>query len=262
MARILVIDDEPNIRAMVALALRQGGHTVEEAEDGIDGLERFGDGSGWDVTLLDQRMPGLAGLDVLRYMKELAPSAAIVMMTAFGTVDLALDVMEAGATDFLRKPFPLEALRGAVTAAMLRPAITAPESAVAPDGGRFHRVTLNGFLIQPLRQPATRRSGELQQTVAVRMPNGNLTPCIVAFPSELVESIRRTLGEAEMHARDRFWQALAEEMMAQYLWDNANVPMGAVLRRADYEPFLDRWLTAVAGRGQGAWEHGIPSMER
>ena len=103
MARILVIDDESNVRMMLRLALRHTGHDVETASDGYEGLDRFGDGADWDLVLLDQRMPGLEGLEVLREIRKRAPNARVIMVTAFGTIDLAAEAMAAGATDFLRK---------------------------------------------------------------------------------------------------------------------------------------------------------------
>src|SRR5882724_1844598 len=121
MARILVVDDESNIRMMLKLALTHVGHTVETAADGYEGLEKFGNGADWDMVLLDQRMPGLEGLEVLREMRQRSPEARVLMITAFGTIDLATEAMAAGATDFLRKPFTVETLRGAVKAALYSP---------------------------------------------------------------------------------------------------------------------------------------------
>src|SRR5579872_503365 len=117
-ARILLIDDESNIRTMIRLALQHAGHTVETAADGPEGLEKFGSGEDWDLVLLDHRMPGMAGLDVLREIHRRDPNARVIMITAFGTIDLAVDAMKAGATDFLRKPFTTDTLRGAVRAAL------------------------------------------------------------------------------------------------------------------------------------------------
>src|ERR1051326_4933568 len=66
MARVLIIDDETNIRVMIKLALRGAGHSVGMASDGREGLETFQDGVRWDLVLLDQRMPGMEGIEVLR----------------------------------------------------------------------------------------------------------------------------------------------------------------------------------------------------
>src|SRR5580704_8703285 len=118
MARVLVVDDEHNIRTMIRLTLEHSGHTVVTAADGQEGLDKFGDGTGIDVVLLDQRMPDLEGITVLKQMLFHNPSARIVMITAFGTVDLAVEAMKSGATDFMRKPFTAETLRGAVVAAL------------------------------------------------------------------------------------------------------------------------------------------------
>src|SRR5579875_3603146 len=120
MARILVIDDEPNICRMLQLTLRAAGHEVEVAYDGLEGIAKFGNGEAWDLVLLDQRMPDVEGLYVLKELKERNPDAKIIMITAFGTIDLAVSAMKLGATDFLRKPFTAKTLRGAVDAALNR----------------------------------------------------------------------------------------------------------------------------------------------
>ena len=112
--RILVIDDEEHIRQLIRLTLETAGYEVGEAEDGYRGLEAFGDGRAWDVVLLDQRMPGLDGLETLRRMRERSPGARVVMVTAFASIELAVDAMKLGATDFLRKPMTPEMLRNAV----------------------------------------------------------------------------------------------------------------------------------------------------
>ena len=111
MAKILIVDDESNIRMMLRLALEHVGHTVGLAADGAEGLEKFGGGADWDLVLLDHRMPGIEGIDVLREIRARKPDARVVMITAFGTVDLASEALRLGATDFLRKPFTVELLR-------------------------------------------------------------------------------------------------------------------------------------------------------
>src|SRR4029453_3949462 len=119
---ILIIDDEARIRRMIRLTLETAGYEVGEAGDGTQGLEIFGDGSAWDAVLLDQKMPGLDGLETLRRIKGRAPGARGIMGTAFASIELAVDAMKLGATDFVRKPMTPEVLRGAVTAALSKPA--------------------------------------------------------------------------------------------------------------------------------------------
>ena len=71
--RVLVIDDETNIRRMMRLTLEADGYEVEDAADGLKGLELFGDGSRFDAVVLDQKMPGMDGIETLR--ADPAPSA-------------------------------------------------------------------------------------------------------------------------------------------------------------------------------------------
>src|SRR4029434_973940 len=106
--------DEERIRRMIRLTLETAGYEVGEAGDGLQGLEAFGDGSAWDAVLLDQKMPGLDGLGTLRRIKERAPGARVVMVTAYASIELAVDAMKLGATDFVRKPTTPEVLRNAV----------------------------------------------------------------------------------------------------------------------------------------------------
>src|SRR6478672_9834872 len=116
--RVLIIDDEENIRRVTRLTLQAAGYGVGEATDGERGLEAFGDGSTWDAVLLDQRMPGMDGLETLRRIKERQPGARVIMVTAFASIELAVDAMKLGATDFVRKPMTPEIVRNAVHAAL------------------------------------------------------------------------------------------------------------------------------------------------
>ena len=112
--RVLIIDDETNIRRMMRLALEADGYEVEDAPDGMKGLELFGDGSRFDAVVLDQKMPGMDGIETLRQMLRKAPGATVIMATAFGSIELAVDAMKAGARDFLKKPLTPALLRDAV----------------------------------------------------------------------------------------------------------------------------------------------------
>src|SRR5438874_13637678 len=95
-------------------ALEAEGYRVETAGDGLAGLDRFGDGTGWDLVLLDQRMAEMAGLEVLRRMRETNPGVPVILVTAFGTAELAQSTLGSGASGFLTKPMLPEELRGVV----------------------------------------------------------------------------------------------------------------------------------------------------
>jgi CheY-like chemotaxis protein len=244
MSRILVIDDESNIRMMVRLALQQSGHTVEVAADGAEGLERFGTGADWDLVLLDQRMPGMEGLDVLREIRKRNADARVIMITAFGTIDLAVDAMKAGATDFLRKPFTLGTLRGAVQA------VVTPEHRVETSGEELTLLgfaTLNGFHIESPMGTGERAGNNLSFRMTVRDPSGQSHPCSVVLPGYLLELVKAHADRESMPGGDRFWQGLCEEALANYLWQHAQPPDGGVLHVEELTSPLKRWTEAALG---------------
>jgi Nif-specific regulatory protein len=107
MARILVADDHDALRRGLALALSTAGHDVEEASNGNAALERLHE-SYFDVVVSDLKMGGSDGLDVLRTTKSLHPTVSVILMTAFGTVNTAVEAMKIGAFDYVQKPFEIE----------------------------------------------------------------------------------------------------------------------------------------------------------
>jgi DNA-binding NtrC family response regulator len=107
MARILVADDHDALRRGLALALSAAGHEVEEASNGNAALERLHE-SYFDVVVSDLKMGGSDGLDVLRTTKALHPTVSVILMTAFGTVNTAVEAMKIGAFDYVQKPFEIE----------------------------------------------------------------------------------------------------------------------------------------------------------
>jgi two-component system, OmpR family, alkaline phosphatase synthesis response regulator PhoP len=112
--RVLIIEDEANIRHTMQMALEAAGYEVGTAVDGEEGLRCFQQGGHWSLVLLDQRMPGMSGEEVLRLINAEDRVTPVVLITAYGTVNLAADVLRLGAAGFLRKPFTPEELRGVV----------------------------------------------------------------------------------------------------------------------------------------------------
>ena len=108
-ATILVTDDEAGQRELLAGHLRHLGYQVEEAADGVDAVERVRRG-GVDLVLLDQRMPRLGGAAAVRAVTEADPDTDVVVVTAFGTVETAVEALKLGAVDYLTKPLDLDRL--------------------------------------------------------------------------------------------------------------------------------------------------------
>jgi two-component system, NtrC family, response regulator AtoC len=104
MRRVLVVDDEENIRLVLRTLLRKHGYEVEVAPGGEEALAMV-DGFGPDFIITDVRMPRMGGLDLLATLKAKQNPAVVVVMSAYGSVDLALEAMKAGAYDYVGKPF-------------------------------------------------------------------------------------------------------------------------------------------------------------
>ena len=246
MAKILIVDDESNIRLMLRLALRASGHEVETAADGSEALEQWGDGRDFDLVLLDQRMPAMDGLEVLRAMKERNANAKIIMVTAFGTVDLALAAKRAGATNFLRKPFTTETLRGAVAAALEGHALSSTQENAPSGEGTASNVAVNGFRLESTQiAPEHDSNGDWIHRFAVVSPDGARAECRVVFPPVFVELVKAQADRDVWDERDRFWNWLGEEALANYLWQNAAPPSGNVLVLEELSSNLRRWMDAV-----------------
>src|SRR5215204_3387204 len=107
MGRILIADDHDALRRGLARGLAEAGHEVEEASNGNAAIERLHD-SYFDVVLSDLKMGGSDGMDVLRTAKALHPTTAVILMTAFGSINTAVEAMKIGAFDYVQKPFEIE----------------------------------------------------------------------------------------------------------------------------------------------------------
>ena len=104
MRRVLIVDDEENIRLVLRTLLRRHGYEVEAAASGEEALPLV-DSFGPDVVLADVRMPKMGGLDLLATLKAKGHDATVIVMSAYGNVDQAIEAMKAGAYDYIQKPF-------------------------------------------------------------------------------------------------------------------------------------------------------------
>src|SRR5215204_2023944 len=114
MAKLLVVDDEKNLRLVVQKELSRQGHTVDTAEDGEEAWAKL-ESEDFDILLCDINMPRLDGMDLLRRMRERSQNPPeVTMLTGQGTVETAIEAMKLGAYDYLTKPYRIAELAALV----------------------------------------------------------------------------------------------------------------------------------------------------
>lgn len=109
LGKILVVDDQRNMRATLSMLLRSNGYEVDEADSGEKGQE-MGAAGAYDLVLTDLRMEKSDGIAVLRVIKQHQPLTEVIVMTAYGTIESAVEAMRLGASDYIQKPFAEEEL--------------------------------------------------------------------------------------------------------------------------------------------------------
>ena len=237
--RILIIDDEKHIRRMMRLTLEAAGYEVDEAQDGAEGLNLFGDGSHWSLVVLDQRMPGMDGLETLRELKKRNGTARVVMATAYASIELAVDAMKLGATDFVRKPMTPEVLRNSVAAALSKSRVDTGSSRLAPSAPApssvpsIQTITMNGFTI--LDDTDTPKLDECERRFVVVSPDGDRHDVLVEIQSEPVEYVERMTGR-RLAPDNSFWTSQARRLLSDFLWNESKVPAMHRLVLKDLDP--------------------------
>jgi CheY-like chemotaxis protein len=237
--RILIIDDEQHIRTMMRLTLEAAGYEVAEAQDGPEGLRLYGDGSNWSAVVLDQRMPGMDGLETLRKLKAQNENARVVMATAYASIELAVDAMKFGATDFVRKPMTPEVLRNAVTAALTKPIISAAQTPQPQP--LIQTVTMNGYTILDEQTPTIEA---YQRRFIVLSPEGQKHDVLIEIDTEAIGYVERMIGR-RLPADSSFWTSEARRLLSDFLWNERKVPATRrlVLQNLDPDkvPAAARW---------------------
>jgi DNA-binding NtrC family response regulator len=108
--RILIVDDEPLIRWCIAETLGTAGYGITQAQDAASALRALTDVPEPDVILLDLRLPDSSDLSLLERVRTIAPAAAVIVMTAFGTPEITAEALKLGARAVLTKPFDMQDL--------------------------------------------------------------------------------------------------------------------------------------------------------
>jgi len=114
---VLVVDDEQSVIDLLSTVLEEEGYSCIAATTGENALKKLPMGN-VDVALLDLKLPGISGMDVLRVIKSTYPETAVIVVTASGDAQTAVEAMKIGAVDYITKPFELERVSHAIEAAL------------------------------------------------------------------------------------------------------------------------------------------------
>ncbi len=105
MKRILVVDDEKNICMVLKMLLEDDGFTVITASTGREAIEYLSGGEVIDLIITDLKMPDIDGMGILDFLREIENGIPLILITAYGSIEAAVDAMKKGAADFITKPF-------------------------------------------------------------------------------------------------------------------------------------------------------------
>lgn len=212
MARILIIDDEPNMRRILTLILQEDGHTVAEAAGVTSALEMLA-ADRFDLVISDKKMPDGDGFDVLAYCRENEPSLPVVILTAVATVELAVEAMQAGAFDFISKPFVPEVVTAVAKRATERTKLIRENVVLREEARRF------AFADEILGQ--SEAILELKRTIAKVAPT-NATVLITGETGSGKELVARAIHKGSSRSKETFLAvncaAVSEQLLESELF--------------------------------------------
>lgn len=206
MPKILIVDDERAIRSTLKEILEFEGYAVDEAEDGIRGLDQLGK-TKYDVVLCDIKMPGMDGIELLERAMELVPDTPFIMISAHGTIDTAVEATKKGAYDFLQKPPDLNRLLISVRNALDKASLVTETKILKKKISKTYEMVGNSPALSKVKQ-AIDKVAPTDARVLITGPNGSGKELVAralhegsnrangplievncaAIPSELIES--------------------------------------------------------------------------
>ncbi|MGV2828763.1 response regulator [Myxosarcina sp. GI1(2024)] len=184
--KILIVDDHRTIRQTVVQALEALGHQVVPATDGRDALRQL-ENSEYDLMLLDLKMPGMDGLEVLKKAVKKYPDLPVVIISAHGTINSAIEAMKLGAVDFLEKPFTPQQLRRVIYPIL-------EQETDENEENRTYKKAINTAKINTSKGKLDRAIAHVKQTIGLNPSNPeafNLLGEIYELAGERLEALKQ-----------------------------------------------------------------------
>ena len=236
--RILLVDDEIEMAVAVARVLMREGYTVERAHEGVAG-QSMALTQGFDLFILDWMLPGVTGLEICRSLRLAGKMTPVLFLTAKDTLDDRVNGLDAGADDYLVKPFELRELLARVRALLRRPgqiSTSLSETSLLSEAFKGS-LRVEDLELQMVNQIAI-RSG---QTIDLSEKETQLLAYLMQFPHQL----------------------LTHDRLCQHLWQGSDIPPSNVLaaqirllRRKIERPGSNELIHTVYGKG---YRFGSPS---
>lgn len=212
MARILIVDDEPNMRRILSLILLEQNHEVTEAVGLKNALEILGS-TQFDLVITDKKMPDGDGFEILAFVRENEPSLPVVMLTAFATIELAVEAMHLGAFDFISKPFVPEVVTAVVRRATERTKLWRENELLREEAKRF------AFASEILGE--SKQISELKEKIA-RVAPTNATVLITGETGTGKELTARAIHKGSLRKNENFLAvncaAVSEQLLESELF--------------------------------------------
>lgn len=171
--KILVVDDEESVRTMLSLVLSKDGYEVIEANDGSACVD-LATQEQPDVILMDMRMPKMDGMTAFRTIRQRQATAVVILMTAFATVDAAVEAMKAGAYDYILKPFNIEEVKILIQRAVDSKRLAAEANLLRKEISTYHRIdgALTNSPVMGRIYATVARVAPMQSTVLITGESG------------------------------------------------------------------------------------------
>ncbi len=208
--RILIVDDEATIRASLQESLAADGHEVDTAESGEEALART-HGTDYDLVITDLRLPGVSGLEIMQALRNQGNATPVIMMTAYGDVDSAIEAMKLGAYDYVKKPFKLGEMKKQVKAALRATPdrLAAAEDAPAPEqpSRSAKAAAAEGHYMRMIRScPGLQKVVRLLEKVGSSRSGNDTSILITGESGAGKEIIARAVHEVSQGRGDRFME--------------------------------------------------------